>query len=87
MDALTTRVFNHGNGQAVRILAELRLDTDRVSIWRNESGDLVIHPLPVERGGALLDALCALGEVDETFIAALEAEQASPQRPQEREAL
>lgn len=67
--------------------AELRLDTDRVSIWRNESGNLVIHPLQAERGGALLDALRSLGEVDETFIAALEAGQASPQPPQERETL
>ena len=43
METLTTRVFNNGNSQAVRIPAEFRLDTDRVSISRNESGDLVIH--------------------------------------------
>ena len=87
METLTTRVFNNGNSQAVRIPAEFRLDTDRVSITRNESGDLIIHPLRPERGAALLDALRAVGEVDEAFIAALEAEQTRPQPVQEREAL
>jgi antitoxin VapB len=84
---LTTRVFNNGNSEAVLIPAEFRLDTDRVSISRNESGDLVIHPLRAERGAALLDALRAVGEVDISFIAALEAEQAGRQTMQEREAL
>lgn len=87
METLTTRVFNNGNSQAVRIPAEFRLDTDRVSISRNEWGDLVIHPLRAELGAALLDALRAVGEADLAFITALEAEQASPQPPQEREAL
>lgn len=87
METLTTRVFNNGNSQAVRIPAEFRLDTDRVSISRNESGDLVIRPLRAERGAALLDALRAVGEADETFVAVLEAEQASAEPPQEREAL
>jgi antitoxin VapB len=75
MKSLTTRVFNHRNGQAVRIPAEFRLDTDRVSISRNESGELVIHPLRPERGAALLDALRAVGEADKDFVAALDAEQ------------
>ncbi len=87
VETLTTRVFNNGNSQAVRIPAEFRLDTDRVSISRNESGDLVIHPLRAERGAALLDALRALGEADLAFIAALEAEQVRQQPLQEREAL
>ena len=87
MKTLTTRVFNTGNSQAVRIPAEFRLDTDRVSISRNESGDLVIHPLRAERGAALLDALRAVGEADVAFVAALEAEQARQQPLQEREAL
>jgi len=87
VETLTTRVFNNGNSQAVRIPAEFRLDTDRVRIWCNEDGDLVIHPLRPERGAALLDALRAVGDADEGFIAALEAEQVSPQPPQEREAL
>jgi len=83
---LTTRVFNNGNSQAVRIPAELRLDTDRVSISRTEAGDLVIHPLRAERGAALLDALRAAGEADAAFIASLEAEQAGSQPLQERDA-
>lgn len=61
----TTRVFNNGNNQEVRIPAEFRLNTDRVQISRTEHGDLVIHPIPAERGQALLQALQALGEVDE----------------------
>lgn len=87
VETLTTRVFNNGNSQAVRIPAEFRLDTDRVSISRNESGDLVIHPLRAERGAALLDALHAVGEADAAFIAALETERARQQPLQEREAL
>ena len=87
MDTLTTRVFNNGNSQAVRIPAEFRLDTDRVAISRNESGDLIIHPLRPERGAALLEALRAVGEADEAFVAALESEQSSSQPMQEREPL
>jgi antitoxin VapB len=87
METLTTRVFNNGNSQAVRIPAEFRLDTDRVSISRNEWGDLVIHPLRAERGAALLDALRALAETDDAFITALETERASQQPMQERESL
>lgn len=87
MNTLTTRVFNNGNSQAVRIPAEFRLDTDRVSISRNEWGDLVIHPLRSDRGEALLDALRAVAEADVALIASLEAEQASPQPLQDREAL
>jgi antitoxin VapB len=87
VNTLTTRVFNNGNSQAVRIPAEFRLDTDRVSISRNEWGDLVIHPLRSDRGEALLDALRAVAEADVALIASLEAEQASPQPLQDREAL
>ena len=87
VETLTTKVFNNGNSQAVRIPAEFRLDTDRVSISRTESGDLVIHPLRAERGAALLDALRAVGEADLAFIAALEAEQAALQPFQGRESL
>ena len=87
METLTTRVFNNGNSQAVRIPAEFRLDTDCVRISRTESGDLVIHPLRAERGTALLDALRAVAEADGAFIAALEAERAVPQPLQERETL
>ncbi|HSV46703.1 MAG TPA: AbrB/MazE/SpoVT family DNA-binding domain-containing protein [Ramlibacter sp.] len=84
MDTLTTRVFNNGNSQAVRIPAEFRLDTDRVRISRNEQGDLIIQPLRAERGTALLHALGALNEVDDAFIAVLESEQQAPSPMQER---
>jgi antitoxin VapB len=87
VETLTTRVFNNGNSQAVRIPAEFRLDTDRVSISRNESGDLVISPLRAERGAALLDALRAVGTTDPAFIAALEADHVGQPPLQDREAL
>ena len=87
MTSLTSRVFNNGNSQAVRIPAEFRLDTDRVRISRNDQGDLVIHPLRAERGAALLQALQALGEIDDDFIAALDSEQTAALPVQEREAL
>ena len=87
MSSLTSRVFTNGNSQAVRIPAEFRLDTDRVRISRNEQGDLVIHPLRAARGEALLQALRALAEDDDAFIAALEADQAGSLPVQEREAL
>lgn len=87
METLTTRVFNNGNSQAVRIPAEFRLDTDRVTISRNEWGDLVLHPLQAERGAALLDALRSVGEADDAFVSALESDRASAQPMQEREAL
>jgi len=87
VDTLTTRVFNNGNSQAVRIPAEFRLDTDRVRISRNEQGDLIIHAVRAERGAALLQALRALGEVDDAFVAALEAEREAPLPMQEREVL
>lgn len=87
MSSLTSRVFNNGNSQAVRIPAEFRLDTDRVRISRNEQGDLVIHPLRVERGAALLQTLQALGEIDDAFIAALDSERTAALPAQEREAL
>jgi len=87
MGTLTTRVFKNGNSQAVRIPAEFRLDTDRVSISRKEDGDLVIHPLPARRGTALMRTLQALSEVDDAFVAALEDEQRSSLPMQEREVL
>lgn len=87
MNTLTTRVFNNGNSQAVRIPAELRLDSDRVLIYRNEQGDLVLHPLKQERGAALMAAAQALHEVDASFVAALEADRLDVQPMQERDAL
>lgn len=83
MSILTTRVFMNGNSQAMRIPAELRLDTDRVQISRNEQGDLVLHALHAERGAALLQALQGF---DDEFIAALEADRQAPLPLQDREA-
>lgn len=57
MQAITSRVFMNGHSQAVRIPRELRLETTRVEISRNEAGDLIIHPIPVDRGTALLEVL------------------------------
>lgn len=87
MDVMTTRVFNNGNSQTVRIPAEFRLATDRVTICRNEQGDLVIRPLPERRRAALMEALRAVGEVDDGFIAALEEERSSQPAMQDREPL
>lgn len=87
MKSLTSRVFNNGNSQAVRIPAEFRLDTDRVRITRNRHGDLVIHPLPAERGTALMQALRALGEVDDAFVNALEEDRGAILPMQERDDL
>lgn len=84
MNEMTTRVFMNGNSQAVRIPAELRLDTDRVRIYRNEQGDLVLHPIAARRGAALLEALQGL---DGAFIAALEEERDAPMPMQDRDGL
>lgn len=84
MAILTSRIFMNGNSQAVRIPREFRLDSPQVEITRTESGDLVIHPLPANRGAALLDALSGF---DADFVAALEAGRDEPLPMQEREAL
>ncbi len=84
MATLTTRIFKNGNSQAVRISQEFRLDVAQVEISRNANGDLVIHPLQIDRGAALL---AALNGFDEEFVSQLE--QNSRQQPamQDREAL
>jgi len=82
MISLRSRVFNNGNSQAVRIPAELRLDTDLVQISRNEQGDLIIHPLRAQRGQALLQALEGF---DEDFVAALESDREALVVMQDRE--
>jgi len=79
-----TRVFMNGNSQAVRIPAELRLDTDRVEIHRTAEGDLLLHPLHVPRGDALL---AVLEGFDDDFVQALEEDRADQALPQERDAL
>lgn len=84
METSTTRVFMNGNSQAVRIPQEFRLNASRVEIYRNKNGDLVIHPLPENRGKALLDALSGF---DDEFIDILEQNQKEQPAPQEREDL
>ena len=57
MAAVISRVFMNGNSQAVRIPQEFRLNVSRVQVSRNEAGDLVIRPVPLNRSAALLAAL------------------------------
>lgn len=84
MPAQISRVFMNGNSQAVRIPQEFRLAVNRVEITRNEAGDLIIHPLPSDRGQALLEALDGF---DEEFIGILEEERQTQTPVQEREPL
>jgi len=84
MQTAISRVFMNGNSQAVRIPQEFRLSSSRVEIFRNADGDLVLHPMPMDRGAALLDAL---GAFDEEFVALLETGQAEREPLQDREAL
>jgi antitoxin VapB len=84
MAPLTTRVFMNGNSQAVRIPAQLRIDADRVEISRTPDGDLLLHPVPLSRGRALLEVLEGF---DEEFVAMLEQSRAEQLPMQERESL
>jgi len=84
MTSLTTRIFKNGNSQAVRIPQEFRLDTTQVEISRNADGDLLIHPLPLDRGTALLDTL---KNFDEDFVNALEQNYREQPAMQDRETL
>jgi antitoxin VapB len=79
-----SRVFMNGNSQAVRIPQEFRLDTSRVEIYRNTDGDLVLRPIPADRGAALLQALEAF---DDDFADLLLADQEGPLPMQDREPL
>lgn len=84
MSTLTTRIFKNGNSQAVRIPQEFRIDATQVEISRNANGDLVIHPLPVDRGAAVLAALNAF---DEDFADQLEQNYRQQPAMQDRESL
>jgi antitoxin VapB len=84
MHTILSRVFNNGNSQAVRIPAEFRLNTQRVTVSKNAQGDLVIHALDNQRGQALL---AALQDFDADFIEQLEANQQEYLPLQEREDL
>jgi antitoxin VapB len=84
MPTLTTRIFKNGNSQAVRIPQEFRIEATQVQISRNEDGDLVIHPLPVDRGTALIEALNAF---DDDFVNQLEQNYSRQPAMQDRESL
>ena len=84
MHTQISRVFINGNSQAVRIPQEFRLDVTRVAISRNAAGDLIIHPLPTDRGKAVLDAL---SRFDADFVALVEEDRADQPPVQEREEL
>lgn len=84
MSTLVSRVFTNGNSQAVRIPQEFRLDTRKVEITRTPDGDLIIHPIPVDRGTALLEALAAF---DEEFVDLLEEDRKQQLPMQQREDL
>jgi antitoxin VapB len=84
MPTLTTRIFKNGNSQAVRIPQEFRIEATQVQISRNEDGDLVIHPLPIDRGAALIAALHAF---DEDFVGCLEGNYLQQPAMQDRETL
>ncbi len=84
MPTVTSRVFMNGNSQAVRIPAELRLDTDRVEITRTADGDLLLHPLREGRGEALLRSLEGF---DDEFVTALEEERDNQLPLQDRDKL
>ncbi len=84
MPTLTTRIFKNGNSQAVRIPQEFRLDVTQVEISQNANGDLVIHPVPINRGMALLDALNGF---DDDFVSQLERDYQQQSVMQDRESL
>lgn len=84
MPTLTTRIFKNGNSQAVRIPQEFRIEATQVQISRNEDGDLVIHPLPIDRGATLIAALNAF---DDDFADQLEQNYLKQPAMQDREAL
>lgn len=88
MAAVISRVFMNGNSQAVRIPQEFRLNVNRVQISRNEAGDLVIRPLPMNRGAALLAALQDFDDsLSDDFLGRVSEDHQSQPPVQEREPL
>jgi antitoxin VapB len=88
MAVVISRVFMNGNSQAVRIPQEFRLEVNRVQISRNEAGDLVISPLPSNRGAALLAALQDFDDnLSNELLARLTQDRQSQPPVQEREPL
>jgi antitoxin VapB len=84
MAHVLSRVFMNGNSQAVRIPQEFRLETNQVEVSRNERGELIIRPIPSNRGEAILQALSAF---DDDFVTHLQEGRDEELPPQEREEL
>jgi antitoxin VapB len=84
MAHVLSRVFMNGNSQAVRIPQEFRLETNQVEVSRNERGELIIRPIPPNRGEAVLQALSAF---DDEFVTHLEEGREGEPAPQERDEL
>jgi antitoxin VapB len=70
MKLIVRRVFRTGKSQAVRIPKEFRLDTNRVEIYRNADGDLVLRPVAADRGATHLQALQAFDPSFATLLIA-----------------
>lgn len=88
MSAVISRVFINGNSQAIRIAQEFRLNVSRVQISRNDQGDLVIHPIAVDRGAALLQALQAFDDtLTDELVQHLAVDRLEQSPTQERDAL
>lgn len=89
MAIVTSRVFMNGNSQAVRIPQEFRLDVSRVQVSRNEHGDLVIHPVPADRGMSMLQALQGFDDdaLTDEFVSLVAADRLVQQVAQERDGL
>jgi antitoxin VapB len=89
MAIVTSRVFMNGNSQAVRIPQEFRLDVSRVQVSRNEHGDLVIHPVPADRGLSMLQALHGFDDdvLTDEFVSLVAADRLVQPVAQERDAL
>lgn len=88
MATTLSRVFRNGNSQAVRIPQEFRLDAAQVEIRRNELGELILRPLPADRGRALLEALRAFDDdLTADFIERVSVDRREQAPVQERDAL
>jgi antitoxin VapB len=88
MNVVVSRVFVNGNSQAVRIPQEFRLDASQVEISRTREGHLLIRPLPLDRGAALLQALEGFDDaLADEFTARLADDRHGQATAQERDAL
>jgi antitoxin VapB len=88
MSVAISTVFQNGNSQTIRIPQEFRLDSARVQISRNADGDLVLRPIALDRGKALLEALQAFDDdLTADFVARVSADRREQPPVQERDPL